>query len=147
MTKKKIFIITLFIIVISFLLFIKFMYKHPEIPKLTVTYKEKSLKVGQGSYTWRNGFKTKEFIVDNYANIIVELMPYSNVSSNSNLQLHFNYQPENITLTGGYTSDNSPTIKNNIITIPEKEGTQIYFLDCKWKEGNVTYVIAIHVRN
>ena len=67
--------------------------------------------------------------------------------NNGQLELHFDYQPEIITLSGGYIQNAEPTIKNNIINISQGEGTQIYFIDCKWKEGTVTYVVVVQIKD
>ncbi len=145
--KKLILFIILALIMVSNIFFISSKYRHTSIPKLTVIYKGKNLNVAQGSYYWKAGFKTKKFTVNNYADIINNLNGKKDVINNGQLELHFDYQPEIITLSGGYTQNAEPTIKNNIINISQGEGTQIYFIDCKWREGTVTYVVVVQIKD
>lgn len=147
MFKKKFFLLTL--IVVSILLTLSLVaYENGRkgIPKLNVTYNGNKLNVGKGSYRWKSNGKESIFTVKSYASVISKFLPGARITPNSNLELMFDYEPETITITGGYTEDNAPVIKNNIINIPKKSGTQIYFLDCKWKEGTVTYVVVVEIQ-
>jgi len=147
MFKKNSFLLIL--IIVSILLTLSLVaYENGRkgIPKLDVTYKGNKLNVGQGSYRWKSNGKESIFTVKSYSSVIAKRLPGAKIVPNSNLALMFDYQPENITITGGYTEDNAPVIKNNIINIPKKSGTQLYFLDCKWKEGTVTYVIVVEIQ-
>lgn len=144
--KKLILFIILALIMAYSIFFISSKYRHTNIPKLTIIYNGKNLNVAQGSYYWKAGFKIKEFTVNNYADIINNLKEKKDVINNGKLELHFDYQPEIITLSGGYPQNSEPTIKNNIINISQEEGTQIYFINCKWKEGTVTYVVVVQIK-
>lgn len=147
MVKKKKLLITLIsIIMLIGLVFVIYINERKDVPKLTVTYNGNSIEVGQGSYKWKSKGKLKTFTVDSYAGVLGKLYPGVRVAPNSKLELNFDYQPKTIKISGGYKIDNAPTIKNNIINIPAKREEQIYFLNCKWQEGVVTYLILVRIQ-
>ncbi|MCY6354128.1 hypothetical protein [Clostridium sp. ZS2-4] len=116
------------------------------IPKLDITYNGNNIEVGQGHYRWKSRGKLKEFTIDSYASVISKLLPGTIVAPNGQLKLNFDYEPESITLGGGVkTSEHGKVIKDNIINISQ-HGTGLYFLDCKWQEGTVTYIIFVNVQ-
>lgn len=132
------------LIVIS-LLFVSYKYTYKNLPKLTVTYNGKPLTVGQGSYNWKSKGKTKVYTVDSYAKVINTLIPPTNVNANSQLKLEFDYQPTSIVLSGGASSNDTNRVEKNTINISNENGLKVYFLDCTWKEGTITYIIAVKV--
>jgi hypothetical protein len=147
MVKKKKLLITLGLaIMIIGLFFLVYVNGRKDVPKLTVTYNGNNIEVGQGSYRWKSRGKLKEFTVDNYAGVISKLLPAESVAPNSSLELKFDYQPQTIKIDGGYKEDTAPTIKNNIINIPGKSGGGIYFLECEWQEGTVTYLVVVQIQ-
>lgn len=112
-----------------------------DIPKLLVTYNAKNIEVKQGSYKWKSRGKLKEHALDSYTKVLDSLLPGMKVSPKGQLKLNFDYEPETITLSGGNNA-NGQILKDNLINISDYN-TGLYFLDCKWKEGNVTYIIYV----
>ncbi|KEI00849.1 hypothetical protein IRP63_04525 [Clostridium botulinum] len=114
-----------------------------QVPKLTVTYNGLNVPVGQGPYRWKSRGKLKMHEIDSYADVLSKLSPIMKVPPDGKLKLKFDYQPETITLDGENNNDGK-MIKDNVINISEY-GTGLYFLECKWKEGNVTYLIYVDI--
>ncbi|MCY6356060.1 hypothetical protein [Clostridium sp. ZS2-4] len=147
MFKKKNFLITVILVIILIgLLVVAYTNGRKDVPKLDVTYNGNNIEVGQGPYIWKSRGKVKEFTINSYASVISKLLPGMRVAPNGQLKLNFDYQPETITLSGvGTISSYEKVIKDNIINISEY-GTGLYFLDCKWQEGTVTYIIFVNVQ-
>lgn len=143
--KKKLITIAV-LIIFTGLFYITYLSMRKDVPKLDVTYNGAKVEVGQGSYKWKTNFKNKIYTVDSYAKVMSKLLPGTSVSPNSKLELKFDYQPHSIKLRGGYKEDNAPAIKDNIINIPEKSGTQIYFIDCEWQEGTETFIVPVNIQ-
>lgn len=93
----------------------------------------------------KNYSVNKFYTVDSYAKVISKLLPGTSVSPNSKLDLKFDYEPKSIKISSDYSEYNAPAIKNNIINIAGKSGTQIYFLDCEWQEGTETFVVVVNI--
>ncbi|MFD3158745.1 hypothetical protein ACFIJ5_18195 (plasmid) [Haloimpatiens sp. FM7330] len=134
------FILIILVITLSSIIYVR---GRKDIPKLTVTYNGKNVEVGQGPYKWKSRGKLKEYTLDTYSKVLCKLLPEIKVSPNGQLKLHFDYQPKSITLSGSSETDGK-VIKNNVINIADYN-TGIYFLDCKWKEGLVIYVIYVDI--
>jgi len=144
-TSKKILMALAILVVFMGMSVLVYANGSKDVPKLDVIYDGNKLKVGQGSYTWKSRFKEKDFSVDSYAEVIGRSYPLTKVAPNSNLELIWDYQPDNITISGGYRKNHAPVLRNNIIKIPDDSGTQIYFVKGEWKEGTVTYVIVVQI--
>jgi hypothetical protein len=143
--KKKLITIAV-LIIFTGLFYITYSSMRKDVPKLDVTYYGSKVEIGQGSYKWKTNFKNKIYTVDSYAKVISKLLPGTSVSPNSKLDLKFDYEPKSIKIIGGYSEYNAPAIKNNIINIPEKSGTQIYFIDCEWQEGTETFIVVVNIQ-
>lgn len=143
--KKKLITIAV-LIIFSGLFYITYLSMRKDVPKLDVIYNGVKVEVGQGSYKWKTNFKNKIYTVDSYAKIISKLLPGINVSPNSKLDLKFDYEPKSMKIIGGYKGDNAPVVKDNIINLPEKSGTQIYFIDCEWQEGTETFIVVVNIQ-
>lgn len=139
--------VLIYLVIIVLVTVVYYINTNKDVPRLEVYYKGTELEVGQGSYRWKTHFKEKVFTVDSNADVVSNLLPGMSVAPNSKLEMNFSQQPKYINIRGGYSLDNAPTIIENVINIPEKKGTQIYFLDCEWKEGTVTYIIVIQVQS
>jgi hypothetical protein len=147
MFKKKIFLSCLaFVILLIAIFIVAFINGRKDVPKLSVTYNGTKIEVGQGPYSWNSRGKLKEFAVDSYGSVISTLLNRGKVEPNGQLQLIFDYQPETITLDGGVNvSDYGKVLKGNIINLSEYR-TGLYFLDCKWQEGTVTFIVFVDIQ-
>ncbi|AEB77667.1 hypothetical protein ADU80_09570 [Clostridium botulinum] len=143
--NKKVLIIFTLITFLVCLCVVIYVSGRKDVPKLTVSYNEKNIQIGQGGYRWKSRGKFKEHSIDSYASILSKLSPGMKVSPNGQLKLNFDYQPKTITLGGGNTTDGK-VINDNVINISDY-GTGVYFLDCTWEEGNVTYVIYVDIHH
>lgn len=122
-------------------------YNTKELPKLTITYNGKEIKSIKGSYLWKRGFKNEVHVVDSYAKIINQLRPGEQVMPDGELEINFDYQPKTIILTSSYNSERK-ILENNYIKLPTNiKGPMVYFLDCYWKEGVITYVVVVELKS
>lgn len=143
--KKKVITIAV-LIIFTGLFYITYLSMRKNVPKLYVTYNGDKVEIGQGSYKWKTNFKNKIYTVDSYAKVISKLLPGINVLPNSKLDLKFDYEPKSMKIIGEYNEDNTPVVKDNIINIPAKSGTQIYFIDCEWQEGTETFIVVVNIQ-
>jgi hypothetical protein len=147
MFKKKIVLSSLtFVIMLIGIFVVAYTNGRKDVPKLSVTYNGTNIEVGQGPYSWNSRGKLKEFAIDSYGSVVSNLLPGAKVAPSGQLQLNFDYQPETITLGAGVkASDYGKVLKSNVINISEY-GTGLYFLDCKYQEGTVTFIVFVNIQ-
>lgn len=121
-------------------------------PDLKVTSSSGDITVLKGGFRWRyktSLFKEVESIADTPSpDQLVEKIKTDNVTANEKLTLTFTKKPESIEIIPwGDTKNNVYTLDNNILTVPEKDGTYVFEVIGHWKEGYVSYAIKIKVED
>ena len=143
------------LLVSSTLLFLLFIGLFPmrvanaEPPELTLTVADIDIPMVQGSGCWplKNG---EVLCHDTLAppELLKSQTPVV-VPSGSKVNLHFSYAPLSISASqwmNGTPVKQDLTDHNTTLRLPTEQGTYIYDIFAKWKEGDVSYAFTVQVQ-
>lgn len=117
------------------------------IPTLTITANGEIIPIEYGCYKWTEN--NQGIVVDTASpDEIAKDMAGSKLPPKGTLNLKFTKKPNKISvISWGKSKDENYTVTKNTITLPEKEGTYIFEIFGEWKEGNVSYITKVIVKD